>query len=83
MLPAAEQKKVAARIAILKRGGNAGKLLDALPASATQGDLGLLYNRIQWLRRKDRDKEAWKILLDCRMSRTSCSIWKIGGSNVA
>src|SRR4029077_18683654 len=34
-----------------------------LPASATQGDLGLLYNRIQWLRRKDRDEEAWKILL--------------------
>jgi soluble lytic murein transglycosylase len=64
LLPAAEQKKVAARIAILKRGGNAGKLLDALPASATQGDLGLLYNRIQWLRRKDRDEEAWKILLD-------------------
>jgi peptidoglycan lytic transglycosylase len=64
LLPAAEQKKVAARIAILKRGGNAGKLLDALPASATQGDVGLLYNRIQWLRRKDRDEEAWKILLD-------------------
>jgi soluble lytic murein transglycosylase len=64
LLPAAEQKKVAARIAILKRGGNAGKLLDALPASATQGDLGLLYNRIQWLRRKDRDEEAWKMLLD-------------------
>ncbi len=64
LLPAAEQKKVAARIAILKRGGNAGKLLDALPASATQGGVGLLYNRIQWLRRKDRDEEAWKILLD-------------------
>jgi soluble lytic murein transglycosylase len=64
LLPAAEQKKVAARIAVLKRGGNAGKLFDALPASATQGDVGLLYNRIQWLRRKDRDEEAWKILLD-------------------
>jgi soluble lytic murein transglycosylase len=64
LLPAGEQKKVAARIAVLKRGANAGKLFDALPASATQGDVGLLYNRIQWLRRKDRDEEAWKILLD-------------------
>ena len=63
LLPAAEQKKVAARIAVVKRGANAGKLLDALPASATNGDIGLLYNRIQWLRRKDRDQEAWKALL--------------------
>ena len=64
LLPAAEQKKVAARIAVVKRGANAGKLLDAIPASATNGDVGLLYNRIQWLRRKDRDQEAWKMLLD-------------------
>jgi soluble lytic murein transglycosylase len=64
LLPAAEQKKVAARIAVVKRGANAGKLLDAIPASATAGDVGLLYNRIQWLRRKDRDQEAWKMLLD-------------------
>jgi soluble lytic murein transglycosylase len=63
LLPAAEQKKVVARIAVVKRGANAGKLLDALPASATSGDVGLLYNRIQWLRRKDRDQEAWKALL--------------------
>ena len=49
---------------MVKRGANAGKLLDALPASATEGDIGLLYNRIQWLRRKDRDQEAWKMLLD-------------------
>ena len=64
LLSAQEQKKIAARIAVLKRGSNAGKLLDALPASATQGDVGLLFNRIQWLRRKDRDEEAWKMLLD-------------------
>jgi soluble lytic murein transglycosylase len=63
LLSAEEQKKVAARIAILKRGKNAGKLLDALPASATAGDVGLLFSRIQWLRRKDRDEEAWKMLL--------------------
>src|SRR5262249_58827624 len=64
LLPPAEQKKVAARIAVVKRGANAGKLLDALPASTTAGDIGLLYNRIQWLRRKDRDQDAWKLLLD-------------------
>ncbi len=64
LLPADEQKKVAARIAVVKRGTNAGKLFDALPASATAGDAGLLFNRIQWLRRKDRDEEAWKMLLD-------------------
>ena len=63
LLPPAEQKKVAARIAVVKRGANAGKLLDAIPASAINGDVGLLYNRIQWLRRKDRDEEAWKALL--------------------
>ncbi len=64
LLPAEEQKKVAARIAVVKRGKNAGKLLDALPASATHGDVGLLFSRIQWLRRKDKDEEAWKMLLD-------------------
>ena len=64
LLPAAEQKKIAARIAVVKRGANAGKLLAALPPSVTDGDIGLLYNRIQWLRRKDRDEEAWKALLD-------------------
>jgi soluble lytic murein transglycosylase len=64
LLPPADQKKVAARIAVVKRGANAGKLLEAIPATATQGDLGLLYNKIQWLRRKDRDQEAWKMLLD-------------------
>jgi soluble lytic murein transglycosylase len=64
LLPADQQKKVTARIAVVNRGKNAGKLLDALPASTTAGDVGLLFNRIQWLRRKDRDEEAWKMLLD-------------------
>ena len=67
LLSADEQKKVTARIAVIKRGGNAGKLLDALPASAVQADVGLRFNRIQWLRRtknKDRREEAWKMLLD-------------------
>jgi soluble lytic murein transglycosylase len=67
LLSAAEQKKVAARIAVIRRGGNAGKLLNALPANAVEADVGLRFNRIQWLRRtkdKDRREEAWKMLLD-------------------
>jgi soluble lytic murein transglycosylase len=67
LLPADEQKKVAARIAVVKRGGNAGKLLDALPANAVKADVGLRFNSIQWLRRtkdKDRREQAWKMLLD-------------------
>jgi soluble lytic murein transglycosylase len=67
LLPPGEQKKITARIAVVKRGGNAGKLLDALPATAIEADTGLRFNRIQWLRRtknKDRREEAWKMLLD-------------------
>ena len=67
LLSADEQKKVAARIAVIERGGNAGKLLNALPANAVEADVGLRFNRIQWLRRtkdKERREEAWKMLLD-------------------
>ncbi|MGB0055670.1 MAG: lytic transglycosylase domain-containing protein, partial [Methyloceanibacter sp.] len=63
LLSAVEQQKVNARIAILKRDDDAGSLLDALPESTTAGDVGLLFNRIQWLRRNHRDEEAWKLLL--------------------
>jgi soluble lytic murein transglycosylase len=67
LLSANEQKKVEARIAVIKRGGNAGKLLNALPVDAVKADVGLRFNRIQWLRRtkdKDHREEAWKMLLD-------------------
>ena len=67
LLPADEQKKVDARIAVIKRGNNAGKLLDALPDDAVKGDIGLRFNNIQWLRRtKDKDQRliAFKLLLD-------------------
>jgi soluble lytic murein transglycosylase len=67
LLPADEQKKVTARIAVVQRGGNAGKLLDALPASAVKADVGLRFNHIQWLRRtknKERRERAWQMLLD-------------------
>ncbi len=67
MLPAEEQKKVDARIAVIKRGDNAGKLLSALPEDAVKADIGLRFNNIQWLRRtKDKDQrlQAFKLLLD-------------------
>ncbi|MGH6864896.1 MAG: lytic transglycosylase domain-containing protein [Methyloceanibacter sp.] len=59
-----EQKKVKARIAVVNRRDDAGKLLKDLPATAIQADVGLRFNHIQWLRRKDKEEEAWKLLLD-------------------
>lgn len=67
LLPASEQKKIDARIAVIQRGGNAGKLLSALPDKAIEADAGLRFNNIQWLRRtkdKERREQAWKLLLD-------------------
>lgn len=67
LLSPAEQKKVAARVAVVKRGGNAGTLLKALPANAMEADVGLRFNHIQWLRRtkdKEQREQAWKLLLD-------------------
>jgi len=67
LLPKEEQKKVEARVAVIKRGNNAGKLLKALPDDAVEDDVGLRFNNIQWLRRtKDKDQRllAWKLLLD-------------------
>lgn len=67
LLPEAERKKVDARIAVIKRNDNAGKLLDALPDNAVEEDIGLRFNNIQWLRRtKDKEQRllAWKLLLD-------------------
>jgi soluble lytic murein transglycosylase len=63
LLPPDEQQKVNARLAVVKRAENAGTLLDALPENAMAGDVGLLFNRIQWLRRNDREEEAWRLLL--------------------
>ena len=67
LLPADEKKKVDARVSVLKRGGNAVKLLDSLGPKAIEADVGLRFNHIQWLRRtkdKDRRERAWKMLLD-------------------
>ena len=67
LLPPGEKKKVDARIAVLRRGGNAGALLDQLGPKAIEADVGLRFNHIQWLRRtkdKDRRERAWKMMLD-------------------
>ncbi|XSG82567.1 MAG: transglycosylase SLT domain-containing protein [Methyloligella sp. ZOD6] len=63
LMPKAEQKKIEARIAVLKRRSNAGKLLDAIPEKERKDDVGLLFNRIQYLRRNEREEEAWKLML--------------------
>lgn len=51
-----------ARAAVINQAGNAGKLLDAVPADA-RSDPGYLFSRIQWLRRADKITEAAKLML--------------------
>lgn len=57
-----EQKKIAARVAVVQRSRAAGKLLKAIPAASTEADIGFYFSRIQWLRRRDKDQEAWELL---------------------
>lgn len=64
LLSADEQKKVEARVAVVQRSAKAGKMLDGLPKEALKADVGLFFNRIQWLRRSDREAEAWQALLE-------------------
>ena len=61
-LSKAEQKKIAARVAIVRRSKTAGKLLKDIPAEPMKADIGFYFSRIQWLRRRDKDKEAWELL---------------------
>jgi soluble lytic murein transglycosylase len=51
-----------ARAAVFNEGGNAGKMLDAVPADA-RNDPGYIFSRAQWLRRTDKIAEAAKMLL--------------------
>jgi soluble lytic murein transglycosylase len=46
-----------ARIAVIDKSSNAGKLLDAVPQDARR-DGGYIFSRIQWLRRSDKISEA-------------------------
>ncbi len=50
-----------ARVAVINEGGNAGKLLDAVPAEARH-DPGYIFSRAQWLRRTDKIEEAGKVM---------------------
>lgn len=58
-----EKKKVDARIAVVQRLRKAEKLLAAIPEEDTNEDVGFYFSRIQWLRRHDKEKEAWALLL--------------------
>jgi soluble lytic murein transglycosylase len=51
-----------ARVAVIRKAGNAGQLLDAVPEEGRR-DPGYLFSRIQWLRRGDRIPEATQLLL--------------------
>lgn len=58
-----EKKKVNARVAVVRRVKAAEKLLAAIPEEDIKDDVGFYFSRIQWLRRHDKEQEAWKLLL--------------------
>jgi soluble lytic murein transglycosylase len=62
LLPAAEQKKANARLAVFLGSNGARKAIEALPAERVP-DWGLVFHRIQALRRSGKPEEAAKILL--------------------
>ncbi len=63
-LPEPEQKKAEARLAVFMKVPLAKQMIEALPATVAgqPADWGLVYHRVQMLRRADRDEEAWKLL---------------------
>ena len=62
LLEAGVMKKVKARAAIVRRSRGAGQLLDKLPDDAKK-DVGVMFSRIQWHRRNNKEMEAWDLLL--------------------
>lgn len=62
LLPAAEQKKAKARLAVFLDSKGARKSIETLPADRTP-DWGLVFHRVQALRRADKIDEAAKLLL--------------------
>lgn len=62
LLPAAEQKKARARLDVLLGSKSARKEIEALPAESVP-DWGLVFHRIQALRRAGKTEEAAKVLL--------------------
>lgn len=61
LLPAAEQAKAKARLAVFNKAGNAKELMAALTDDPK--DTGLAYHRIQLLRKADKHEEAAKLIL--------------------
>jgi soluble lytic murein transglycosylase len=51
-----------ARIAVIKKAGNAKAALDAVPSEARR-DVGYIFSLAQWLRRADRPAEAGNLIL--------------------
>jgi len=51
-----------ARIAVIQKGANATALLDALPADTHHRDIGVIFSRVQLLRRADRVAEAAELI---------------------
>jgi len=60
-LPSNSRPVIEARIALETQAGNAQSLLSAL-SKDQMNDLGLLYDRMRWLRKENRDSEAVALL---------------------
>jgi len=63
LLDKKENKKIAARIAVVRRLKAAKKLLGKISDEDAKGDVGFYFSRIQWLRRHKKEEEAWKLLM--------------------
>lgn len=63
LLDKKENKKITARIAVVRRLRVAKKLLGKISAEDAKGDVGFYFSRIQWLRRHKKKEEAWKLLM--------------------
>ncbi|MCL4765052.1 MAG: lytic transglycosylase domain-containing protein [Hyphomicrobiaceae bacterium] len=62
LLSKPEQLKAEARLAVFQRSKQAAKRMAAVPAG-TSADWGMAFQRVQLLRRQNKDQDAWKILL--------------------
>lgn len=59
-----DKKAVGVRIAMAKRTKKSTEPQGAAaPIDALKANVGLFFDRIQWLRRSDQEEEAWKLLL--------------------
>ncbi|MGH6770599.1 MAG: lytic transglycosylase domain-containing protein, partial [Xanthobacteraceae bacterium] len=52
-----------ARIAVIKKAANAKALIDAVPAAEARRDIGLIFSRVQLLRRDEKTAEAAELIL--------------------